>query len=187
MPRRAFLVVCHVSICPRSYDPHSCRPLILTYLSRLLAGTVFKLHAAYILSVPVKPDSATHQHTRILFFDDDADILELCSIILRTRGYEVYTRNSCDHVEDSVAEVAPDIIFMDGRIPDIGGVEATRRLKAHTASRNIPVVFFSANADVNYLSTQAGADAYLPKPFDISELETVIRRTLSAGGIRASA
>lgn len=138
---------------------------------------------AYILLRAVSPESS---HTRILFFDDDADILELCSIILRTRGYDVYTRNTCDQVEKSVAEVAPDIIFMDGRIPEIGGVEATRRLKADTASRNIPVVFFSANADVNYLSSQAGADAYLPKPFDISELETVIHRTLN-NGLRAAA
>lgn len=135
----------------------------------------------------MKPDPAAHQHTRILLFDDDADILELCSIILRSRGYEVFTRASCDHVEDSVAEVAPDIIFMDGRIPDIGGVEATRQIKANSKLRGIPVVFFSANADVNYLSAQAGADAYLPKPFDISELETVIRRTLNGGGIRAAA
>lgn len=126
-------------------------------------------------------------HPRILFFDDDADILELCSIILRSRGYEVFTRDSCDRVEDSVAEVSPDIIFMDGSIPCIGGVEATRRLKAHNTCRNIPVVFFSANADVNFLSAQAGADAYLPKPFDISELETVIRRTLSNAGTRATA
>lgn len=131
----------------------------------------------------MSPESA---QIRILLFDDDADILELCSIILRTRGYDVYTRSTCNHVEDSVAEVAPDIIFMDGRIPDIGGVEAIRRLKASKQFSQIPVVFFSANADVNYLSTQAGADAYLPKPFDIMELETVINRTLS-NGIRAAA
>lgn len=156
----------------------SLRPFFRCDLAR------FCLHTrAYILLRPVSPESA---HTRILFFDDDDDILELCSIILRTRGYDVFTRNTCDHVEESVAEVSPDIIFMDGRIPDIGGVEATRRLKANTASCNIPVVFFSANADVNYLSTQAGADAYLPKPFDIAELETVIHRTLN-GGLRAAA
>lgn len=131
----------------------------------------------------MSPESA---RTRILLFDDDADILELCSIILRTRGYDVYTRNTCNGVEDSVSEVAPDIIFMDGRIPDIGGVEAIRRLKASKKLRQIPVVFFSANADVNYLSKQAGADAYLPKPFDITELESVIHRTLN-GGLRAAA
>ncbi len=131
----------------------------------------------------MSPESA---QTRILFFDDDDDILELCSIILRTRGYDVFTRNTSNGVVESVAEVHPDIIFMDGRIPDIGGVEATRQLKACKESMQIPVVFFSANADVNYLSTQAGADAYLPKPFDISELETVIHRTLNRG-LRAAA
>ena len=139
----------------------------------------FSNHVGYLLLVPVKTDPAAHPPTRILFFDDDADILELCSIILRSRGYEVFTRNCCDSVVECVADVQPDIIFMDGRIPEIGGVEATRQIKANRNLCGIPVVFFSANADVNYLSTQAGADAYLPKPFDISELETVIHRTLN--------
>ena len=126
-------------------------------------------------------------YPRILFFDDDADILELCSMILSSRGYEVYTRNTSNRVVDSIAEVSPDIIFMDGRIPDIGGVEATRQIKAHKSFKEIPVVFFSANADVNYLSCQAGADAYLPKPFDIAELESVIHKALHGAQPRAIA
>lgn len=122
-------------------------------------------------------------HPRILLFDDEADILELCTIILQTRGYEVYTRNTSNAVVQSVAEVLPDIIFMDCSIPDVGGVEATKQIKAKFGQ--IPVVLCSANADVNYLSFQAGADAYLPKPFDITELEGVIQRTLSQ--VRAAA
>jgi len=139
-------------------------------------GTVLKISAGINIPRAVSPE--THPQPRILFFDDDADILELCSIILRSRGYEVYTRESSNSVVEEVARVQPDIVFMDGRIPDIGGVEATRQIKAHSKFRQIPVVFFSANADVNWLSTQAGADAYLPKPFDIGELEAVINRTL---------
>lgn len=143
------------------------------------------LHPLAVISScrTVRPEAISN--TRILFFDDDADILELCSIILRSRGYDVYTRSTSNSVLESVAEVSPDIIFMDGRIPDIGGVEATRQIKAHSKWGQVPVVFFSANADVNYLSCQAGANAYLPKPFDIMELEEVIHRTLS--GVRAAA
>ncbi len=121
-------------------------------------------------------------HPRILFFDDDDDILELCAHILADRGYDVYTRSSTAGVIEYVASISPDVIFMDNRIPDLGGVEATRCLKRDQQLRAIPVVLFSGNADVNYLSKEAGADAYLPKPFDIAALEEAIRRALTATG-----
>jgi two-component system alkaline phosphatase synthesis response regulator PhoP len=133
----------------------------------------------------VRPEAAIHP--RILLFDDEADILELCTIILQARGYEVFTRTSSNEVLTTIAEVSPDIIFMDCSIPDVGGVEATRQIKAHPQYSQIPVVLCSANADVNYLSAQAGADTYLPKPFDIGELEGVIHRVLSGSGVRIAA
>jgi CheY-like chemotaxis protein len=116
---------------------------------------------------------------RILIFDDDPDILELCTIILSGRGYEVHTEQSCRTLLDTVASVSPDLIFMDNWIPDTGGIEATRSLKAHSRFRQIPVIYFSANNDVPQLAAQAGADDYINKPFDILGLEEVISRNLA--------
>lgn len=55
-----------------------------------------------------------------------------------------------------------------------GGVIATRKLKKDEKLKNIPVIYFSANSDIELLASHAGAETYLAKPFDIEELERYI-------------
>lgn len=115
----------------------------------------------------------------ILIFDDEPDILELCSLILGSRGYTVHTCSNSNQVLEMTGSVSPNLILMDNLIPDIGGIEATRRLKSHSKFCNIPVVYFSANHDIAHLAAAAGADAYIGKPFDIIDLESIIHTTLA--------
>jgi CheY-like chemotaxis protein len=111
----------------------------------------------------------------ILIFDDDTNILELCSIILTECGYEVATSETSHDIIEKVEETNPDAILMDNWIPDIGGIEATRILKKHPKFNHIPVIYFSANNDIKSLAEKAGADAHLAKPFDLDELENLIK------------
>ncbi len=116
---------------------------------------------------------------KVFVFDDNADILELCTIILEDAGYEIKTSSTSNNIIDQVLSYIPDIIFMDNWLPDVGGIDATRELKQHATLKNIPVIYFSANNDVKSLAEQAGADGYLSKPFDIEELENIIHKHLS--------
>ncbi|RZK82539.1 MAG: response regulator [Pedobacter sp.] len=118
------------------------------------------------------------KNKKVFVFDDNADILELCTIILEDAGYEIKTSTTSNNIIDQVLAYVPDIIFMDNWLPDIGGIEATRALKKHETLNNIPVIYFSANNDVKSLAQEAGADGYLSKPFDIQELEDIITRHL---------
>lgn len=111
---------------------------------------------------------------RILIFDDDNDILSICTYILQELGWEVQTSPHCNDVINTVKEFQPNVILMDNWIPDTGGVVATQTLKADPELKNIPVVYFSANNDIQSLANKAGADTYLEKPFDLNELERVI-------------
>lgn len=111
---------------------------------------------------------------KVFVFDDNTDILELCTIILEDAGYEIKTSSTSNNIIDQVLSYIPDIIFMDNWLPDVGGIDATRQLKQHNTLKNIPVIYFSANNDVEALAEQAGADGYLSKPFDIQELEDII-------------
>lgn len=115
---------------------------------------------------------------KVFVFDDNVDILELCTIILEDAGYEIKTSSTSNNIVDQVSAYMPDIIFMDNWLPDVGGIDATRELKAHDTLKNIPVIYFSANNDVKSLAEQAGADNYLSKPFDIAELEQIIKKYL---------
>jgi CheY-like chemotaxis protein len=116
---------------------------------------------------------------KVFVFDDNADILELCTIILEDSGYEIKTSSTSNNIVDQVMAYTPDIIFMDNWLPDIGGIDATRELKKHELLKHIPVIYFSANNDVESLAKQAGADDYLSKPFDIEELEEIIEKNLA--------
>lgn len=118
------------------------------------------------------------KNKRVFVFDDNADILELCTIILEDAGYEIKTSSTSNDIVAQVMTFMPDIIFMDNWLPDIGGIEATKALKAHTTLKEIPVIYFSANNDVRALADQAGADGYLSKPFDVGELEAIINKHL---------
>ena len=115
---------------------------------------------------------------KVFVFDDNADILELCTIILEDAGYEIKTSSTSNNIIDQVMAYIPDIIFMDNWLPDVGGIDATKELKQHETLKNIPVIYFSANNDVKALAEQAGADGYLSKPFDIQELEDIIVKHL---------
>jgi len=115
---------------------------------------------------------------KVFVFDDNVDILELCTIILEDAGYEIKTSSTSNNIVDQVSAYMPDIIFMDNWLPDVGGIDATRELKAHDTLKSIPVIYFSANNDVKSLAEQAGADSYLSKPFDIAELEQIIKKYL---------
>lgn len=111
---------------------------------------------------------------RVLIFDDDTDILELCSIILNSKGFETIVKADSKNVIEDIIETAPDVILMDNWIPGIGGVTATQLIKNDQRTQDIPVIFFSANNNIEGLVKEAKADYYLKKPFDISELAIMV-------------
>ncbi len=111
---------------------------------------------------------------KVFIFDDNEDILELCTLILEGAGFETKTSATSNDIIAQVSAYEPDLILMDNWLPDVGGIIATQTLKKHPQYKQIPVIYFSANNDVKTLAETAGADRYLPKPFDIDELETMV-------------
>ncbi|MFD2598820.1 response regulator [Sphingobacterium corticis] len=114
----------------------------------------------------------------ILIFDDDKHILDVCSIILTDAGYNVAVSETSHDIIERVEQVKPDAILMDNWIPDIGGMKATQLLKQHPDYKHIPVIYCSANNEVHLLADKAGAEAYLSKPFNIFDLEEMVKQIL---------
>ena len=119
-------------------------------------------------------------HKKIVIFDDDEDILSICSYILEEQGWEVHTFSDCNNIVEKVSGILPDVIMMDNWIPDSGGIIATQTLKKTEGLKEIPVIYFSANSDIQILANHAGAQTYLAKPFDLEDLEKVINRVIAA-------
>jgi CheY-like chemotaxis protein len=116
---------------------------------------------------------------KVLILDDDIDILQICTIVLRKKGFEVQTLNNSNQIVKQVRNITPDVILMDNWIPGPGGIEATRLLKLDPNTQDIPVIFFSANSNVTQLARDARADYFLQKPFDITELEGIVEVALN--------
>ena len=115
---------------------------------------------------------------KVLIYDDDIDLLEVCSLILQSKNFEVITKDRCSEILSDLNKYQPDVVLMDNWIPDLGGIKATRLIKSSEKFQHIPVIFFSANNDISNLSTQAGADYSLQKPFDITELESIVANAI---------
>ncbi len=113
---------------------------------------------------------------KVFIFDDNEELLELCTLILEDFGCEIKTSMISDNPDVQVMEFGPDIIFMDNWLPNISGVEATKIIKANKEVSHIPVIYISANNNVEDLAREAGADDYLAKPFDISALEEMVKK-----------
>jgi two-component system cell cycle response regulator DivK len=117
---------------------------------------------------------------KVMIYDDDTDLLEVCSLILQSKNFEVVTKDRCTGLLKDLDEHQPDVVLMDNWIPDVGGIKATRLIKSSEKFRSIPVIFFSANNDVSDLALEAGADYSLQKPFDITELENIVLNAVKA-------
>lgn len=120
----------------------------------------------------------TPEKKKIFIFDDNLQILELCTEILDDLGCEVNTSPTTNKVVEQVTAFMPDLIFMDNWLPDISGIEATRLIKANAALKDIPVIYFSANTNISALAEEAGAEDYIAKPFDIDLFEEKVKKLL---------
>lgn len=121
----------------------------------------------------------TIMNKKVLILDDDMDILQICSIVLKKKGFDVFTLNNSHQIVEQVRTMQPDVILMDNWIPGPGGIAATKELKSTPDLQSIPVIFFSANSNVTLLAREAQADYFLQKPFDISELEAIVQMAVS--------
>jgi len=115
----------------------------------------------------------------ILIFDDDKHTLSVCKYILEGAGWAVFTRSNTNNLISSLDETTPQVILMDNQIPETGGIVATQTIKAHPLYKDVPVIYFSANKDIKDLSLQAGANAYIEKPFDIFEFQEIINSVIT--------
>ena len=121
---------------------------------------------------------------KILIAEDEPDIRELVTFMLRFAGYEVVAAsNGVDAVRTAAREI-PDLVIMDVRMPRMTGYDACRLMKANPDLRHVPVVFLSAKGQESEIQTgiDAGADEYLLKPFSPAELTNRVRGILSRYG-----
>lgn len=117
---------------------------------------------------------------RILVVDDVADNVKLLALELEDRGHEVLTSLSGPEALGIASAQQPDVILLDVMMPDMDGIEVCRGLKEDSHTRTIPVILVTAKGlDENVIAgLDAGANDYVPKPFNSEVLTARIRSAL---------
>ena len=114
----------------------------------------------------------------ILIYEDDQEILFLCKQLLSKNQYRVETLSRCENVINDIENFKPNLILMDLWIPEIGGEKAISMIKENPATQHIPVLLFSANAEIKEICKKVNADGYIEKPFDINTFKETIKQNI---------
>jgi two-component system KDP operon response regulator KdpE len=119
--------------------------------------------------------------SRILVVDDEPQILRALRVVLRDEGYEVVPAETGTEALDRAAVRPPEAAIVDLMLPDIDGVEVTRRLRQWS---EMPILVLSAvgEEEQKVKALQAGADDYITKPFGSRELVARLQAALRRVG-----
>jgi two-component system phosphate regulon response regulator PhoB len=120
---------------------------------------------------------------RVLIVEDEQPIREMVAFGLRRAGFEVGEACNGVQAQACIADARPDLILMDWMLPDLSGLELTRRLKRDEMTRDIPIIMLTARAEEldKVTGLESGADDYLTKPFSPRELKARIDAVLRRG------
>ena len=121
---------------------------------------------------------------RLLLVDDDRELARMLAEYLRLQGYAVEAVASGEAALVLVAEKTPDLVVLDVGLPGIDGLQTLARLRE---SHSLPVIMLTARGEEQdrIAGLIAGADDYLPKPFNPLELAARIAAVLKRSGPRA--
>jgi len=115
---------------------------------------------------------------KILIVDDNRLILQALADHLESQGYETMVASNGKEALSLVQVEVPDLIIMDLVMPEMDGIEATRRLRQDPRFRNLPIVAFTSHANKGHVGEIF--DDYLIKPFGYDKVIDLIQRLLGS-------
>jgi len=119
----------------------------------------------------------------ILIVEDNEKNMKLARDVLQAKGYATLEAINGEEGVRLAMEHRPDLVLMDIQLPDINGVEAFARIRAHADTATIPVVAFTASVTPMDRSriTDAGFDGFISKPINLKEFLETVRKMLQGG------
>ncbi|MFO7625281.1 MAG: response regulator [Anaerolineales bacterium] len=119
---------------------------------------------------------------RLLYIEDEPEMIELVKLILARRGFEVIGANGGREGLEAIRSLLPDLVLLDLMMPDMDGWDVYQQMKADLATQKIPVIIITAKAQSidKVLGLHiAKVDDYISKPFSPSELVESVDKVLA--------
>lgn len=117
---------------------------------------------------------------RVLIVEDEQDVAELISDVLTLEGFETCPSYGEAALADAL-RFEPDLVLLDLMMPVVDGFEVARRLRAHSQTRDLPIVVMTAMHDAASRAAEIGTPYVLAKPFDIEQLAEKVEDALRHG------
>lgn len=123
---------------------------------------------------------------QILIVEDEKPIRDMVFFALGNEGYSIIEAVDGKDAAEKLMLGNPDMILMDWMLPDVTGLELTRRIKRDEFTRDIPIIMLTAKTEERDKidGLDSGADDYITKPFSIKELSARIRAVLRRTGAK---
>ena len=118
---------------------------------------------------------------KILIVDDEKELVEIIKMSLEPLGYEVFEAYDGSEGLEKARQIKPDLIVLDLMLPKMDGYQVCRMLKFDVNFKHIPIILFTARAAKDDLEKgkEAGADAFITKPFKHEVLQEKIESLLN--------
>ena len=117
---------------------------------------------------------------KILIVDDDAGIGEMLKTLLEISGYEVFVTEMPHQASDLILQSEIDLVLLDMLIAGVNGTDICAGLKQDERTAKVPVLMMSALHEAGAKCSQAGADDFIAKPFEMEDLLDKINKILES-------
>lgn len=115
---------------------------------------------------------------KIMVCDDDQGILDVIQMLLETENFTVYTEVHSPNLISSIQLHSPDLLLLDLWMPFMAGDELLKTIRHNEEIKHLPVIVLSASVDGSDIAEDAGANAFIAKPFDMNDLISKVKGLL---------
>ena len=110
---------------------------------------------------------------KLLIIENDRDTLDVMSVILEDNDFEVVESQKKISLRE-IERISPDVILIDHLLDDGFGSDLCLEIKSTPATKNIPVILYSASYKIEQLAHDNYADAFIAKPFDLNNFLQIV-------------